>query len=354
MRVRSTSLAVCALSAVLVVAACHRSRSDSTPTLAVGTIGPEGGVLVVGSGAQTGLVLTIPPGALTSPTQVRIVDVATEPAPGTYQLSSVPQPGLPFRIEPSGLRLEERATLRAPYRPAAVGGTGPGNVRVREVRGAAVIDYAPDVVDVVGGFVELPVRWLGQYVVIRGPVAAAGSYWPALATSIALDDGYTFEVADVPETSPFHREGVLERWRLNDGSATAPKVDFYLADKVLLGRECVDGSWREVWSSPFPFWTDNGSPVAGPAAMTMPTQVSAPVAWPPLGGQITVSTEWTYAPPMTVAGRMLFDVLKVRLQMAWNRHDLGVGQREYELFFAPDVGVVAIAEDGVRRSRTTW
>jgi hypothetical protein len=85
----------------------------------------------------------------------------------------------------------------------------------------------------------------------------------------------------------------------------------------------------------------------------MLTQVSRPMTQLPIGGQITVSSMWSWSAPRTVAGRLLYDVAKLYLSLAWNRADLGVGQREYQFWFAPGIGLVAFAEDGLVHERTS-
>src|SRR5688572_6855800 len=131
---RACPLWLCSLALV----ACSHSRSGNDETLlASATIGPEGGTIEVVGGAQNGLQLQIPPGALREPTVIRIRDLdgipARQPEP-----ASVPV-GQPFQLEPDELRLDELAILRAPYSPGTVAGTSPGNVRMRQVRSTVVI-----------------------------------------------------------------------------------------------------------------------------------------------------------------------------------------------------------------------
>lgn len=343
----------------LVAGACNGSSSRHDQTLlAAATIGPEGGVLAVDSGRQAGLRLVVPPGALLTPTEIRVRDTVGSPAVGTQPTSVVETPGEPFRLEPTGLRLEERATLRAPYLTARLMGTSPGNVRAREIRNGYPIDYDPDVVDVVSGYIEVPIRYLSEYVVVAGPAAAGiASYVPQLVgAAVELEHGHTFTVEEVPPTSPFPSTPGSVRWRIAGPAQPLPQpVDlFYFAADQLLGRESTDENWREVWSAPVPFPVSSGSVLPGHASLTMPMSVSAPASQPGIGGMITVFGVWSYAAPRRIAGRQLYDLVQFRLSLAWNRADLGVGQREYRFLFAPGVGLVGLAEDGVEHLRTTW
>jgi hypothetical protein len=334
---------------LLALAACSGSGSGTvSPVLATTTIGPEGGELAIDSGPQAGLRLTVPPGALAAPTRLSVRDVSADPPPGTYATSFAPVPGRPFVLEPAGLRLEERATLRMPYRVANVVSTAPGNVRVRELRGGNAVEYEPDVVDVDTGFVEMPIRFLSQYCVVVGPrVTNIASYWtvPGL---VPLEDDMSFEVGPADPASPFASpQGV--RWRIR---GTGFDESLYFDGELLLGRESAIDNWRERWAQGVHVWTR--ADVASPTG----TIVQSTVVEPILGttgatpGQITVFGSWAWAAPRTVAGTSLRDVLQMRLSLAWSRADLGVGQREYLFWFAPNRGLLAIAQDGVVRSRT--
>ncbi|MCK5945554.1 MAG: hypothetical protein KAI24_26425, partial [Planctomycetes bacterium] len=104
-------LAACALAA-----GCSKSRSSGTGALAVSTIGPEGGIVVVDGGSQQGLVLEVPAGALSEPVQFFVYDEVLPLSPtapgnqtpgsqanGSEPTSTAPQAGQPFRIEPVDL-----------------------------------------------------------------------------------------------------------------------------------------------------------------------------------------------------------------------------------------------------------
>lgn len=341
----------------LAASACGSGSSNADANLlAAQTIGPEGGVVEVASGWQAGMRLTVPAGALLTPTEIRVRDVSSNPAVGTQATSMPVPPGRPFRLEPTGLRLEERATLRAPYLPTAVLGTAPGNVRVREVRGLMPIDYAPEVVDIVAGFVELPIRFLNQYGVITGPAAAGiGSYLqPPTETPLQLTNDATFAVEVVPESSPFYASDAL-RWRLTGPALPQPQpIDllYFIAGR-LVGRESVPWNWREQWSEPFPFLTPTADPLPGGAAVVMPMTVYGPPSQLGLGAQLTAHGWWSYAAPRRIGTTLLYDLVQWRLSLAWNRADLGVGQREHAFLFAAGIGFVGYVEDGVEHMRTT-
>jgi hypothetical protein len=330
--------------------ACSGSRSDSSPPiLAAATIGPEGGVLTVDTGVQAGLGLTIPAGALTEPTVVAIRDLTPVRTPGAMSpASSVPPPGQPFLIEPSGLRFEQLATLRVPYRTMLVFETGPGNVRLRQVRNGITIDYEPTVVDVSTGYLEAPIRHLARYQVVQGLPVQLASYRQAPGTAVALADGFTFAVEDVPAESPFATP-TARRWRITGPEDTAL---LYFDDEQLRGRESPTDNWREIWNQPYPVWTPALlAPTVG--ALTTTIGVQLPIGAPSIGGQMTVSGMWNWSEPRPVGDRLLLDVVQLQVSLAWNRQNLDIGQRQYRFWFAPGVGLIAFGQDGVVHRRLT-
>ncbi|HZN39765.1 MAG TPA: hypothetical protein VFD82_13230 [Planctomycetota bacterium] len=329
--------------------ACNGSRSGSgPPILASVAIGPEGGVITVDTGVQAGLRLTIPAGALIEPELVRIRDLTPLPTPGMYNLSILPPPGQPFLIEPSGLHLEQLATLRVPYRTMFVFETGPGNVRLRQVRNDITIDFEPTAIDVGNGYLELPIRHFARYQVVQGLRVQLASYWPVTGTAVALADGFTFAVEEVPGESPFATP-TARRWRI----AGPQDTDLlYFDDEQLRGRESLTADWREIWNESYPVWTH--LPVAtSVGALTTTTAVHHPMSGLPIGGQMTVSGSWNWTGPRSVGERLLLDVVLLRVNLAWNRWDLGVGQRQYSFWFAPGVGLIAFGQDGVVHGRLT-
>jgi hypothetical protein len=82
-------------------------------------------------------------------------------------------------------------------------------------------------------------------------------------------------------------------------------------------------------------------------ATTTTTQVATPIGLPPLGSIVAASQFWSYDLPRTVAGQLVTDVARFELRLAWDRHDLGTGQRQHTFWFAPAVGLLAMAIDGV-------
>lgn len=331
-------------------AACHRSSTGGDPVLAEAVVGPEGGELVVADGQQAGWRLLVPAGALAVPTSLRVVAAAlpTVVAEGVApETSTTPSPGAAFRIEPVGLQLVERATLRAPYRVEALTNTAPGNVRVREVRNGNAIDAVPAVVDVAAGRVELPIRFLGSYQVVPGPrVATIDAYWQPIGEAVALAGGRTFAVEPPAVGSPFATT-CDRRWRY-EGPHGVDLLHF--AADALRGREAPDEGWREVWSEAFPAWQAAfASPP--PLARTFVMQVQAPIGGPGLGAQMTAQSQWTWDVPQPVGDTLATDVVRVWLTLTWNRADLGVGTRDYKFWFAPGLGLVALSEDGVVHRR---
>ena len=337
---------LCLLGSCLLAAACSSGgRSDGSAVHASATIGEQGGELAVDSGRLTGLRLRVPPGALAAPTLLSVRDVPIVQTPGTAVTDGAPV-GWSFALHPPGLRFEQMATLRAPYLPVNVRETGPGNVRVREVRSTLnVIEHSPQVVDVVGGYVEVPVRWCSQYAVVRGPVTAGIAAYQPPAGTITLDGGLTFTAEPVPPQSPFAAEGAMS-WRLT--GSDRDDVLYFVGEQIV-GRESLLDSWRERWDQPQTAWV----PTPG-AGTTLTMQVERPIGALAIGGAMTLAAEWTWGHPRFVVGQMLYDLVELRLRLAWNRHDLGVGQRDYVFRFAPGIGLVGMVQDGVAHERQAF
>lgn len=332
---------------LLAVGACGRDGKAPPPdVLATATIGPAGGVLAVDQGPQAGLRLLVPPGALLQATELRVEAASPLPA-GLEAVSAPPEPGAAFTLAPVGLRLQVLATLRAPYRLEVLAQTAPGNVRVRRLLGVDSYDLDPTAVDAVAGRVEVPLRTLGRHQVVRGPVASGIADYRPLAdgVQVALADGFAFTAAHVT-SGPFATPSTFS-WRV-----TGPGIDdlLFFTAGWLAGRESSIENWREVWSQAYDVWT-HGSVSPAPGALTMPVAVQQPIGSAPVGGQITVFGLWTWEPPLQVGDRLLCDVLRLRVTLAWNRADLGVGQREYLFWLSPGLGLVGFAQDGVVRLR---
>jgi hypothetical protein len=334
----------------MLAVACSHSRSEnSAPVLAAATIGPDGGQVAVVGGTQDGLRLTIPAGALSEPTEIRVRDTSLSPAPGLYATSMAPVPGRPFTLEPVNLRLEVLATLRAPYLVPNVVETAPGNVVLRQARNGNVIDLEPAAFDLNEGWIEVPLRTLSQCNVVRGPTQQnVAAYWQAMGTTVALADGYSFAVEAVPTGSPFAAADAY-RWRI-----TAPGVNdlIYFRGNAVVGRESVLADWREVWTNGYTVWDHS---VAGlpPGSFTTAMAVHNPISGLPIAGAMTAGGLWSWSGPRTIGGTTLRDVVQLTLSLAWNRHDLGIGQRQHAFWFAPGVGLLGFAEDAVTRARLT-
>jgi hypothetical protein len=334
---------LCGLAAV----ACNSSHSNGPPVIAAATIGPAGGVITIDSGVQTGLTLTVPAGALTTETTFLIRDLTPRPPPGTVAnpLVFMSSPGQPFLIEPA-LRFEQPATLRAPYIPMAIHQTAPGNVRARHTRNGDIVDIDPPVVDVQHARIELPIDFTGQYQVIQAMPVAFSTYRQQPGTVVSLADGFTFGVEEVPAQSPFVGPSA-QRWRIIGPGA---EDLLYFDTDQLRGRESVTDDWRETWSQWCLVWMHaSQAPMVG--ALTTATQVSRPMTSPQIFGQMTASGMWSWVEPRRVGEQELRDVIQLRVTLAWHRHDLGVGQREYQFWFAPGHGLIAFAQDGVVHAR---
>jgi hypothetical protein len=119
----------------------------------------------------------------------------------------------------------------------------------------------------------------------------------------------------------------------------------------LRGRESDTEDWRELWPLSVPVWVRADAVPPG-AGVTQQIQVQRPRNAPAVLGQMTAFAVWSWSEPRLVAGTMLYDVLQLRVLLAWNRADLGIGQREYMFWFAPNRGLVGLSEDGVTYRRT--
>lgn len=328
----------------LASAGCHRSGSSSAPVLASTAIGPEGGTLTVTSGPENGLVLTVPAGALAARVEFRVLADYEVPPP-LLATSQALTPGRPLRIEPQTTEFAVPATLRLPYLPQYVTETGPGNVRVRQVSPFATRDHEPAMVDAVAGWAQIGVRTLGRFQVVTGPrTANLADYLPALGAVADLGDGFSFAIEAVPPESPYAPSG--RQWRLR-----GPGVDDRLVfvDTRIVARESDLPSWRERWAAPFDPFVAVG---AVPIGATVPTQIEQPIGSGLLTPARIVATGWRrFGEPRTFGGRLVLDVLRLSIDLAWERSDIGVGQRSYVFWFAPGDGLLAFAQDGVVRER---
>jgi hypothetical protein len=337
-----------ALLAAVLAAGCRRSRSAPAP-LATAVIGPEGGEVTVANGAQSGLRLVVPAGAVASPVEIRVYDDQVQPPAGILALSTVPQPGFPLRIEPNDLVLEQTAVLTLPYLPQVIGDTAPGNVRVQQENAFTTRGHDPSAVDVVEGRLDIAVRTFGRFQVVRGPRATLpADYLPAVDQSVTLTGGYRFVIEEALAAPG----GPIERlWRVEKpGSNEA--LRFVVHD--LVGRRSDSGNWNENWAQPYSPWAYVYAPTSVPFGMTMPTTIV------PLtggsgssggNGQITVYGTWQFAEPQFVGGRLLYDVVRLQVWLAWDRPDLGVGQRTLSFVFAVGEGLLSLSDDAATYTR---
>ncbi|MGK0157841.1 MAG: hypothetical protein ACI9SE_004824 [Neolewinella sp.] len=303
-------------------------------------IGPEGGALVVNSGNQEGLTMTVDPGVLTAWVDFRIRDILPGSlAPGGVSYSE-PSPALPFRIEPEDLVLSSSVRLRLPYQPTAISGTGPGNVEINQVSPFTVRGYDPDMVDAVEGFVELDIKTFGQFQVVTGERVDPLDYVPPVGVITQLSNGFEFGVQDAAAQSEFASLATKE-WRIT-GPAFDESVILNIYDVV--GRRSESSDWLEVWGDAFrPFQT------TGPGFVTPQTsvmQVQSPIGWPSIGASVLPFGFMSYELPRVYDGVLRRDVLKLALNVAYSRADLGTAERRMIYWFSPTAGLLQVSIDG--------
>ncbi|MBL8732296.1 MAG: hypothetical protein JNN13_08005 [Planctomycetes bacterium] len=337
-RLHSCSLALLLL---LPFAACHGSGSSSTSTvLASATIGPAGGIVVVSEGRQAGLQLIVPAGALTSAEQVRVLDGIPR---GVSSVSQAILPGDPFVIEPLGLTLTIPATLRAPFRVERVVRTAPGNVRARRSTDTSYIDYSPIAIDLDAGYATFELRVFGRMQIVEAEARSLTDYVPANGT-VQLEGGASFTVEGAPTTGPFVGLAVSS-WRF---LAAGDWQSFYFdAAGNLVGRETA--YWAETWNEPYTVWQDVR--LGQLYGLDTATQVRTPPSNPAIGGHMTASASFAFTEPRQFGDELVLDAARLRIDLAWNRVDLGVGQAQWQFVFAPDRGLLSLTLDGVAWSR---
>lgn len=330
-----------ALLLLLPFAACHGSGSSSTSTvLASATIGPAGGIVVVSQGRQAGLQLIVPAGALTSAQEVRVLDGYVA---GISPLIRPAMPGDPFTIEPRGLTLTVPATLRAPFHPERIARTAPGNVRARRTTDESYLDYSPIAIDLDAGYATFELRVFGRLQIVEAEPRPIPDYFPANGT-VALDGGASFTVEDVPATGPFAGLAV-STWRFLDAGHW--QAFYFDAAGNLVGRETA--FWSETWNEPYAVWQDVR--LGQLYGLDTVTQVRNPPSNPAVGGHLTASASFAYSEPRQFGDELVLDAARLRIDLAWNRVDLGVGQAQWQFVFAPDRGLLALTIDGVTWSR---
>lgn len=326
---------------------CSKSSSSSTapPVLATQVIGPDGGVLLVESGSQQGLVLQVPAGAVSEPTAFQVTEVVPAPLPPGVAVVEA-QPGQLFRIEPSDLILSTSATLRAPYNIDFVGQSAPGNVLLWQQSPVVQRSYDPNQVDVVDGWMECQVKTFGLFQVTQpDPLPVPAAYVPPVGTVSMFTGGVEFSIVDAVPAVPSASQPAVA-WRL-----TGPFVDesVLFDGDLIVGRQAQQGSWRELWSQPYSPFEFPSLALASMQSMSM--QVEAPIGTGTLGATVLPLGFRQFSEPMMFDGRLLLDVLKVTLNVSYNRADLGAGERQLAYWFAPGDGIVRVSIDGANYDR---
>jgi hypothetical protein len=195
----------------------------------------------------------------------------------------------------------------------------------------------------------MPIRTFGRYQIVLGPRAQSlDDYRPALDSPVGLEGGFSFAVEAVPPTAPAElRTATARRWRIR-----GPNVDdiLYVDGDLCLGRESSPPGWVEVWANPALVWQDLRG--QQPFAVTTPMTVLNPTQGVSSPGLMTVFGTWNWSEPRFAGPRQFFDVVQLSVSLAWERQDIGTGQRSYRFLFAPEVGLIALVQDGVTYART--
>jgi len=326
------------LAVAVVSAACSRSSAEVAAPLAVATIGPAGGLVVVDRGNQRGLILEIPAGALAAPAEFRVLD---ELQPLAAQV------GRPFRIEPVDLVASESMVLRVPYEPANVLEAGPGDVDVRQTNPWTTRLHDPVDVDPVEAWVEIATKTLGRFQVEAAAPVVGGraAYLPKLGDVVELAGGIQFAVGEEGAYwSPLAGQGATY-WAI-----TGPGLDerLILSGDLLVGRGGGQ-AWVEEWSLPV-------DPLAGPGAALagLASQIAMVTTYPnplPTGATVTPLAYFQYDVPLVYQGVLYTDLAKVAVDVAYDRQDLGVGERQLTFWLSATEGLLRLAIDGVAYDR---
>lgn len=336
------------LLACALMGACSRSSSSSSATLlASSRIGPEGGLVVVQGGQQDGLVLEIPPGAVTEPVEFRVIQ-AIAPVVGTIPTAyAEPLAGHPFLIEPAPLTLDVECRLRVPYQPSSISGTGPGNVIVNQTNPWLNRLYAPHEVSVADGWLEVGIKSFGQFQVQLGDRAESLlDYTPVMDLTVPLTGGFEFVVEQEPSWSPFSVTGT-QQWRL-----TGPFFDeaVVFLDGEIFGRRSVMQGWLEEWLAPYDPYQAAVSGVATPIPLS--TLVNTASTASAYHASVMVLGSYVFSEPVEYNGQLELDVLKLSINVAYNRPDIGSGERKMTYWLSPRNGLLKVEVDGVVYERT--
>lgn len=327
-----------ALLACALFAAC--SGSGSSGPQAVATIGPDGGVLAVEEGALRGFELEVPPGVLPSPVELRVFAVASLASSGSTSVSYAPSVGQAIRVEPVDLATTASMRLRLPYRPGAISQTGAGNVDVRQVNPWTSRRYDPSAVDALEGWVEIATKTLDRFQVELGAYPAArGDYLPPLGEAAALEGGLTVTVGEEGPGSVFAGAGATHLEV--DGPSISERLVF--AADLLIGRG-AGAVWAEEWSQPVDALQD---PAAALFSMTtQPALVTTYFSGTTIGAAVTPLAYLQFGLPIRYRDALYTDIAKVIVDVAYDRPDLGAGDRRLTFWLSPEVGLLRLSVDG--------
>lgn len=302
--------------------------------------------MLVQGGPQDGLVLEIPPGVLTEAIEFRILEAPR----GVLPTGAVPVSegfgGYPFRIEPATLVVDTACRLRMPYMPAANWMGGPGNVVINQINPWAIRDYDPENLSVVEGWVEISVKTMGQFQVrLAQQPTSLLDYTPPMGEVAMLEGGFAFTVDEEPMTSPF-ADPAAQQWRLI-GPAFDEAVIFN--NGQIYGRRSEAASWLEIWDEPYnPYQVVGGNfSIPQPTTMT----VENPIGVLGIGATVMYLGTFVYSEPFEYDGSLELDVLKITLNVAYNRADLGNGERRMTYWLSPTSGLLRVMVDGVIYNR---
>ena len=87
----------------------------------------------------------------------------------------------------------------------------------------------------------------------------------------------------------------------------------------------------------------NLSPPPQPAS----AEVQNPVGSPGIGGTVMPFGYYVFSEPLEFAGELELDVLKLVVDVAYVRHDLGSGERRMTFWLSPTSGLLSVMVDGV-------
>lgn len=335
------------LIAILPLAAgCARTRSsdDSSALLVAASVGPEGGTLRVDDGEQAGLQLVVPAGALATTTEVRVLAVR-EPQ---ILLSTLPAPSIVFRIEPDALALANLAVLRMPYRPEQVYDTAPGNVVARTSVAGVEVDRPPLLVDLAAKVMTTTIDRFGAYRVVPGPVATLDDYRPVRDDVVDLGGGVTFVAEAVPAGSPF-ASIAAERWRIDWPEGA--QILYFQGDQ-LVGRDWLLESRRDTLTQGVFVW-NQGDRTLPPPPEARAFLLEQPIGTTPVLGAMVVFGAWYWDQPQFVVDQLVADTIRLRISLGWSGNGIAAGNTELEFVFGAGIGLLALAEDGVERTRQT-